>query len=234
VSHLNMNAHASITSSFEPLKPSKPQLPKIIGFNLPVHKLWLALYPPVMWLLQKMGSLDINVNIFGYTVYKVPAVVMCITSCCIALRLFTTTRKYYLPDRDDTVAKKWNPQHLLSCCYCLLSPTSIIPLVVKEISNDSRDNQPALWLAVAILQGYLHLLIFNLFFLREKIDAAVFQEAYQTEVEHRDAMDSARRLAEREVFERAGLYASGGWKSDPRQHRDGGGRPRLPIKTAAW
>ena len=229
MSRPEVDTFSSHVEYVEPSKITKPKVPKIVGFDLPLPRLCLALYPPIMWLLQKVGSLDIDVNILGYRISKFPAVSMCIISCCVAVALFSATRKYYFPDRDDAAARKWDPGHIISCCYCLLSPTRIIPLVLMEFSTDSRDKEPALWLAVAVMQGFIHLHFFNLFFLRESIGAAIFQEAYKTEVAHRDAVDSARRQAEREVFERAGLYSNGRWTVDPGQNRDSGGRQRLSF-----
>ena len=220
---------SSLSSSVQCLQPSmqsKSIHPKIAGLQLPFPTLCLALYPPFMWCLQKIGSLSFDVNVSGYTIHKFPAILLCFFSCCIAVNIVRCTRKYHLPDQDDATTKKWNPDHLTSCFYCLLSPTSVIPLVINEFSPSSLDNHPAFWLAISITQGYVHILLFHLFFLRESIDRAVFHQVYQTEVDHRDAMDSARRQAERHVFERAGLYSNGAWNADPRQFRGAGAPSR--------
>ncbi len=206
--------------------PVKPTPPKIFGLRLPFPALCLCLYPLFMWSLQKLSSLDTDIDISGYSMQNLPALLMCIASCCNAWFLVQSTRVYHPDPQDGAALRKWNPSHFNSYLFCLFSPTSIIPLVVNRfLPEGSEWDQPNLWLALSIIQGFLYLLVFHLFFLRESLDAALFHEAYRTEVEHRDALDSARRRAERQVFECAGIYANGVWTADSRQWRAGGSTP---------
>ena len=206
--------------------PAKPIPPKILGVRLPFPTLCLSLYPPLMWSLQKLSSLDVVVDISEYSIQNLPALLMCLASCCNALLLFRSTRVYYPDLQDGAALRKWNPGHFNSYMFCLFPPTSIIPLVIHRFVPESSDwNQPELWLGLSIIQGFSYLLVFHLFFLRESVDAALFHEAYRTEVNHRDALDSARRRAERQVFECAGLYSNGAWTAGSRQWHAGGSTP---------
>ena len=205
---------------------AKPTPPKILGLRFPFPTLCLSLYPPLMWSLQKLSSIDIAVDISGYSIQKLPALLMCIASCCNALLLIQSTRVYHPDPQDSAALRKWNPGHLNSFIFCLFPPTSIIPLVIHHFVPETSDwHQSELWLGLSIIQGFFYLLVFHLFFLRESIDAALFHEAYRTEVDHRDALESTRRRAERQVFECAGLYSNGFWTSDARQWRAGGSTP---------